>query len=154
MPKHVSNGKSCYLSGILDQKFKMRLGASMGHSKLTFMYKHVQLRSFNHEIWLGKGLHMLFMSMHVQLEPFTPVMWLWKGLHMLSMENPVNFPQVGHLRPRFQNEAMYINGPLQTLIMRRHVKLKIFTHEIWLWKGLHMLSMGNPVTSRRSAILD
>ena len=99
---------------------------------------------------VGKGLHMLFMSMHVQLEPFTPVMWLWKGLHMLSMENPINFPQVGHLGLRFQNEAMYINGPLQTLFMSRHFQLKSFTPEIWLWKGLHMLSMGN----RRSAILD
>ena len=55
----MGNPLSCHLSGILDQKFKMRLCASMGHSRLMFMYKHVQLRSFTHEIWLRKGLHML-----------------------------------------------------------------------------------------------
>ena len=52
------------------------------------------------------------------------------------------------------NEAMYINGPLQTLFLSRHVQLKLFTPEIWLLKGLHMLSMGNPVISRWSAILN
>ena len=31
----------------------------MGHSRLMSMYKHIQLRSFTHEIWLRKGLHML-----------------------------------------------------------------------------------------------
>ena len=31
-----------------------------------------------------------------------------------------NFPQVGHLGPIFQNEAMYINEPQETLFMHRH----------------------------------
>ena len=35
-------------------------------------------------------------------------------------ESP-KFPLVGHLGPIFQNEAMYINRPLQTLFMSRHV---------------------------------
>ena len=34
-------------------------------------------------------------------------------------ESP-KFPLVGHFGPRFQNVAMYINGPQETLFMHRH----------------------------------
>ena len=65
-----------------------------------------------------------------------------------------NFLLVGHLGLRFQNEAMYINGPLQKLFMSMHVHLKSLTPEIWLLKSLYMLSMENSLNSCRSAILD
>ena len=45
---------------------------------------------------------------------------------------------VGHLWPRFQDEAMYINGPLQTLFVSMHVHLKSFTPENLLWKVFHV----------------
>ena len=71
----------------------------------------------------------------------------------VKYEESCNFPLVGHLGPRFQNEAMYINGPLQTMFMHRHVHLRSFNADIWIWKGLHTLSMGNSIISGWSAIL-
>ena len=40
------------------------------------------------------------------------------------------------------------------MFMHRHCQVRSFSTEIWLRKGLHMLSMGNPLIPHQSAILD
>ena len=115
---------------------------------------HLGPRIQNEAMYISRLLETLFMHRHY----LGQVIQYWdltaERSPYAKYEESRNFPQVGHLGLEFQNVVMYIKGPLQTLFTLRHVELRSLTPEIWLQKGLHMLSMGNPVISRWSAILD
>ena len=75
-----------------------------GPCEILFMYRHVHFRSFTHEIWLQKDFH------------------------NVKYGESCNFSQVGNLGLRFQNEAMYINGPYEILFMHRHYLGKVIQY--------------------------
>ena len=115
---------------ILDQDFKMRLYTSRDHRRHRLCIGIIQVRSFSTEIWLRKGLHMLSMGY--------PVTSCWSAI----------------LNSDFKMRLCSSRGHRIHCSCIGIIQVRSFNTEIWLWKGLHMLSMGNPVISRRSAILD